>query len=272
MTVGMELEWADVDRHAEIPSELGSWNDKDFTIVNSDGHANSKDGSTWRWGGEINTVPTETAAEQAHIVHALVELLHPVINYRCNFHIHVKPSVDLTQDLDQLKKVAVYFREAEPFVYEHIEPILKPNQEDFPTKEEYKGAMKRYRRCLVSHHYRLPEARWEELLAATTPREVYEAHAPMKFDGGRMWMIAPRPGMNLRSLWKHGTIEYRHFPGTLNPQEIEDSAEWVMQFTQAAINGQPSVDVLYDSRAWAIPVFMPYIHELEIRYQETKDR
>ncbi len=271
MTIGMELEWADVDRHAEIPPELGVWNNKDYTIVNSDGHANSIDGTTWSKGGEINTTPTDTAQEQALIVEKLAKLLNPTINYRCNLHVHVEPSVDLTQDVNTLKKVAVYLREAEPFVYEHLEPIRKPLEGDYLSDEMYKGAMRRYRRSLVSHHYRLPDARWEELLEAETPKEVYEAHAPPKWDGGRMWMIAPRPGMNLRSLWKHGTIEYRHFPGTADPKEIEDSCEWAMQFTQAAIDGQPSVQALYNSRNWMIAKFRLYIHELEVRYQETKD-
>lgn len=272
MTAGIELEWADVDRRAEIPPDLGRWNEKDYTIVNSDGRANHPTGAEWAFGGEINTVPTETAPEQADITRALAVLLRPTINYRCNLHVHVRPAVDIRQDVEALKALARYIRNAEAFVYAVVEPVPLPQWADYQAGDAWAGAMKRYRRRLVSHHYRLPETRYAELMTATTPEEFVAAHAPKTKTGRRNFAIAPRPGINLRSLWKHGTIEYRHFPGTADPVEVESCVAWALMFTEAALANAPSVDRLYESRAWHFPEFRPYDHQLELGYLATAYR
>ena len=271
-TVGLELEWADIDRHATIESNLGTWNTKDYSIVNSDGHANCPAGLTWRWGGEINTCWTHTSQVQSGIVDVLAKQLNPTINYKCNLHVHVRPDVDLIHDLSLLKRVAIYLKLSERFVYSTIEPIAKPTKEEFATEEEFKGAKKRYQRRRVSHQYSLPFARWDEMMSATTPEKFLEAHAPPKWDGGRAWHIAPRPGMNMRSLWKHGTIEYRHFPGTADPVEIESAAEWCLRFTRAAVEGGPSPEEIYAQREWKFPQFKPYDHKLQLGYEATRHR
>jgi len=267
-TVGLELEWADVDTRTPISPELGAWNHNDYTIVNSDGHANDPRCTRWFFGGEINTAPTTTAHDQAGIVGELAALLQPIINYRCNTHVHVKPDIDLTRDVNTLLRVAKFFRAAEPFVYKNLEPIPVPERRDYESEEAFAGAKKRYRRRGVSHHYRLPEARWEELVAATDPLQVYDAHAPLMGNGRRGWHIAPRPGMNLRSLWKHGTIEFRHFPGTADPEEVESCAQWCLSFVDIALDGG-SVEELYRSRTWKVPAFRPYVHTLELGYLAT---
>jgi hypothetical protein len=268
----MEHEWADVDRRCLLPTHLGTWSDQDYTIVNSSGHANCPTGRTWRWGGEINTLPTESAAGQAEIVRQLVEFLDPkpVVNHRSNLHVHVKPDVDLLSDVHTLKQVARYLRRSESFVYNVLEPIPRPTESEYPSTSDMCWAVKRYKRRLVSHHYSLPLSRWMELLSATTVDGVKEAHAAPTRNGKRAWHIAPRPGMNLRSLWKHGTIEYRHFPGTLDPVEIESCAEWCLRFTQAAIDDGPEADELWRQREWRMPRFVACDPALERGYHETK--
>lgn len=271
-TVGLELEWADVDRWATINPMLGKWNTEDYSIVNSDGHANCPTGVNWRWGGEINTIPTRTAHAQGDIVLELKKQLNPTINYKCNLHVHVKPDVNLLEDLDRLKMVARWMREAETFVYSIVEFVPKPTRLEYPDGDEYHGAMKRYRRRLVSHQYRLPENRWNEMMSAKTIQEFYDAHAAPTATGGRAWHLAPRPGMNLRSLWKHGTIEYRHFPGTDDPDEIESCAEWCIRFTEAALEQKPLPHVIYKERTWKFPVFQPYNHTLHEGFELTKHK
>lgn len=270
-TVGLELEWSDIDRWAKISPDLGAWNELDYTIVNSDGHANCPTGTTWRWGGEINTVPTYTANEQAAIVAALAAQLNPTINYRSNLHVHVKPDVDL-EDLQLLKHVAMRMRESEGFVYTIVEPIPRPTRDEYEQDDDdaFRGAMKRYRRRLVSHHYSLPPARWLELVNSTTVDGFRDAHAPPTRNGRRAWHLAPRPGMNMRSLWKHGTIEFRHFPGTADPVEIESAVSWCQSFVDDVALGVTSALELYRSRSWRFPTFRKYDHELETRYQITK--
>lgn len=272
MMVGLELEWADVDRHMTLPTWLGAWNDKDYTLVNSDGHANDPTGADWRWGGEINTCPTGSASDQAWITAALAGRLRPVINYRCNLHVHVHPGVALLEDLELLKAVASYIRRSEPFIFETVEPIPMPVGADYPSDAAFAGAMKRYRRRQVSHHYRLPDARYAELLTAQTAKQALDAHAPRTRTGQRNFAIAPRPGLNLRSLSKHGTIEFRHFPGTADPDEIHECATWALAFTAAALRGGPPVQELWASRTWHFPEFRLYDHALETGYLATTYR
>lgn len=269
-TIGLELEWADVDRWKELPPELGTWNDQDYSIVNSDGHANDPTGRTWRWGGEINTVPTETAIAQGEIVRQLGNLLQPTINYKCNLHVHVKPDVDLLKDLDLLKRVATYMRESEQFVFNTIDPLPQPTSTD---PEIRKGETARYRRNLKSHHGSIPLARWSEMMLAVTVHEFKDAHAPPTKTGGRAWHIVQRTGMNLRSLWKHGTIEFRHFFGSCEPEEIVSAAQWCQLFVAEALDSSITASVLFKDRRyfpWRFPRPQPYDHQLALGFEATK--
>lgn len=269
LTFGLELEWADIDKRIPIPEHCGTWDYRDWTIVNSDGNANDPTGKTNWKGGEINTRPTSTAQEQANIVQELAQLLQPTVNYRCNLHVHVGIP-NAVNDLDILKKLAKYFRENEKFVWSTIEPIPKPVRNAYPSDEAFKGANKRYRRRLVSHHYSIADARYEEMISATTPQQFYDAHAPLGKKGQRVWHIVPRAGMNLRSLWKHGTIEFRHFPGTIDPEEIESAVSWCSMFVEAALITNEPAETLYAKRTWKFPQFKKYQHALEMQYQKTK--
>lgn len=280
VTIGLELEWADVDRWADLPPDLGAWSTADYSIVNSDGHANCPTGTTWRWGGEINTRPTETWMEQASIVIRLRRLLNPTILYKCNLHVHCRDSRfdEMMLDVEKLKGFARYLQEAEHFVYTYVEKLEPPRPEDHITHESLKGATKRYRRNLDSHQHAVPPARWVEMMAATTPEHFRDAHASPTSTGRRAWHIAKRPGMNMRSLWKHGTVEYRHFPGTADEEEVASAARWCQHFTEQATNrafGQVYVTPqrLYEQHGpWRFPKFQPYDHELQLGFDRTKHK
>lgn len=285
-TVGIELEWADVDRWTKIPEDLGKWSMEDYSVVNSDGHANCPTGETWRWGGEINTRPTTGPASQANLVRRLVELLEPkpVINFKCNLHVHVAPSVNLLEqeNLQILKDVATYLRESEAFVYSIVEPLRNwtPMVEEYPDSDELIGATKRWRRNLTSHQHSLPPQRYVEMMSAQSTQEFKDAMAPPTKNGGRAWHVAPRPGMNMRSLWKHGTIEFRHFPGSRDPEEIHDAVDWCQKLTDAAvlratmsrdIHVASASDIYHErDRVWRFPKFVRYDHKLAQGFEMTK--
>lgn len=280
-TVGCEHEFADVDRWVEIPSHLGKWSTMDYSIVNSDGHGNDPTGVSHQWGGEVNTVPTDTPGEQAAI---LVELLehfrqtgHPaVVNWKCNLHVHVKPDLAWHEDVELLKRFASYLRAAEPYVWEVVDPLPKPTRADHVNPDDLAGAVKRWRRNLTSHHYSLPSARWGEMMEARTLQEFRDAHAAPTQAGGRAWHIAPRPGMNLRSLWKHGTVEFRHFFGTLDPDEVECAVRWCQLLTDAAVDHavrdhwiEPET-IAAAHGPWKFPRARPYDHRLQQLFDVTK--
>lgn len=266
LTYGLELEWADVDRTLPLP--FGEWSTEDYTIVNSDGHANCPDGTSWQFGGEINTTPSDTIEGQLEQVRACRDILNPTINYRCNLHVHVGIE---PLNLDVAKTLLRFIVRWQDEVYRLIEPIPAPNKETYDA-EGFKGAMKRHRRRHVSHQSRLPEARVLEALSANSLQEFYEAHAPLGKNGQRMWPIAPRPGMNTRSLRKHGTVEFRHFPGSDDETEIGEALRWCDGFVRCALNGTSPVDFYHANSPWSFPQFRPYEHHLEVRYQETKYR
>src|SRR5688572_28037035 len=89
------------------------------------------------------------------VVTELASLLRPNVNHKCNLHVHVRPSVDLLDDLPRLKRVAQYLRDAEKFVYSVVEPLPEPTAAEFPDAEELRGARKRWRRNLQSHQHSL---------------------------------------------------------------------------------------------------------------------
>lgn len=269
LSYGLELEWADVDRRATLPPGCGEWSSADYTIVNSDGHANDPTGATWQWGGEINTKPSLTIAQQLAQVRSLRRALGPTINYRCNLHVHIGfATTHITVEL--ARRLLAFTVEWQLKLYPLIEPIPKPRLDDFADVEAYDGAMRRYRRRHVSHQHRLPPKRVKEALAARTLDEFYEAHAPLTAAGRRAWHLAPRPGINTRSLHKHGTIEFRHFPGSADEQEISDALDWCRIYIECALYDVDPVKTFIEGRPWRFPTFRPYVHELEIGYQATR--
>ena len=110
-TYGVELEYGDSYRFNELPTGA-KWNDKDNTCVSTTGIANDPLGLLYKYGGEINTKPTDTVKEQIEHIAAINAMLQPapVVNYRSNLHIHVRVP-GLKDDLDSCKKLLRYINE-----------------------------------------------------------------------------------------------------------------------------------------------------------------
>jgi hypothetical protein len=109
------------------------------------------------------------------------------------------------------------------------------------------------------------------MMAATTVQEFYEEHAP-KTEKGRMWFFSPRAAINLRQMWEETeTIEFRHFPGTIDLVEMESCVRWCREFLVAALCNEltPREFYLTDPKPWKFPEFAEYDHELEKMYQLT---
>ena len=270
-TYGVELEYADVYRFNKLPKG-NSWNDKDTTIVNSSGIANDPLGKAWEYGGEINTKPTGSIKEQIKVIEKVNKVLkpEPKINYRCNLHIHVGVP-GLNKDLKACKKLFKYICDYAEEGFSIVEPIPKPFFIDYKTKEAFDGAMKRYKRRLVSHHYMMPKARVKEIFAAKTLKGFYEGHAPLT-KKGRMWYFSPRAGINLRQMFEETeTIEFRHFPGTLNMDEMYSCILWCREFLYQALNKQKRPKEIYKEykdEIW-FPRFKKYSHKRELLYDLT---
>jgi hypothetical protein len=269
-TCGTELEYADVLFGQYLP-EGASWNTKDNTVVNSNGIANDPKGEIYPYGGEINTKPTYSVSDQIDHIAEINKVLNPkpVINYRCNLHLHLRiPGVK--NDLEALKRIQRYIDGNAEEAFSIVERVPKPDRSQM-SQEAYDGAMKRYKRRFKSHQYMVPQSRLDEMYAAKTPHEFWQAHAPIGKDGLRMWYFAPRAGINLRQLFEETeTIEFRHFPGTIDMVEMESCHLWIRAFMIEALSDNPrSPREIYMEGDYKFPEFAPYDYELEKMYQLT---
>lgn len=264
-TYGSELEYGNFD--IRRPLVAGSLNDKDVSVVSSTGIANDPKGELYNFGGEINLDPSNTIEEHVNQFSEIINNLRPapVCNYRSNLHIHVRVP-GLKNDLRMLKQVLWYINEYQLEVFNYVEEI--PDVRAPKGTDEYKWELKRRKRRFVSHQYCLPYKRVEAIMKAETPQEFFEEHAPLT-EKGRMWYFSPRAGINLRQLWEPSeTIEFRHFPGTLNPIEFESCVRWCKHFMNMALNN-PEENPTAVKELFKFPKFQPYEYETEQLYQWT---
>ena len=64
------------------------------------------------------------------------------------------------------------------------------------------------------------------------------------------------------------TIEFRHFPGTMDAEELRCAFTWVHNYTIRALQGS-GVQDLISHKNHGLPKFLPYNHEQEKRYRMT---
>lgn len=279
-TFGAEHELANIERRVLLPPGFG-WDERDCTIVNSNGIANCPKGKLYTRGGEVNTPPTDTIAGQCEAL-TLIKALFPeaTINYRSNTHAHIRVP-GLKDDLRALKRIAMYNRYWLPKVLPVIEPIPYPNGDEYPGELEWLGALRRYKRRKRSHHTVLTEKRTARLVSAQTIEEFFRFEVPEDATGRPMWHAQARAAVNLRQLLQTGTIEFRHFPGTLDEAELRHCFDWCEHYLLCALcptwelrpsgldpwqTFKPEQSVGALAR---FPTFAPYNHDLEIRYRMT---
>lgn len=270
---GVELEYGNCWRGVELP-DGAEWNVLDNTCVSSTGIANDPQGKIYEYGGEINTRPTDTIIEQVEHIQLINKVLTagrtaPVVNYRSNLHIHVRVP-GLHEDLEALKRLLRYVTTYQQQAFDIVETIPTPDPKVLKP-EVYKWAKKRMNRRKTSHQHTLSEKRVQAMLAATTPLEFYHEHAHKDAKGNPAWFQCPRAGINLRQLFEHtNTIEFRHFPGTLDATEMESAITWCHYFIDAALNYDDKAprDILTDFN-FKFADFQPYEYETEQVYQAT---
>ena len=272
-TLGAELELADVDSAKGLPEHFG-WDREDVTMVNSNGVAVDPKHKLYRYGGEVNTRPTLTIKEQVECFKQVLRRFPEAqVNYRSNLHIHIGV-LGLNKDLDALKRFQVYIHEQIPKIIGELEPIPVPTKAEYPDPDALAGAKKRCKRRRKSHQTLLSARRLEHQLKAKTPEEFFRREVPpYDLTLEPSWHQQARCCVNLRHLREEiSTVEFRHFPGTLDPVEFESALQWCAMFTNAALNTNQDAKALY--RNWRalgyrMPKFEPYMHELEQGYLLT---
>lgn len=276
-TYGAEHEWADHPLDRVLPQDYGR-DHRDVTIVNSNGIANDPRGRTWRFGGEINTPPTDSIEGQVDCLRELkLHLPEATINYRSNLHLHIRVP-GLKDDLGQLKDVQFYIHSNMRKVLAQIEPLPRPKlgfnssnpkEEYLFNGEEYEGALRRWRRRRVSHQTLLTPTRLAGQISAKTIEEFFQREVPQSKEGKPLWHLQPRLCVNVRQLLETDTIEFRHFPGTMGNDILRNSLTWCRDFLYAAFMNAPIDELLNKYKGVTFPPFPLYNHAMEKRYRLT---
>lgn len=252
-TFGAEHELADWNALKPLPE--GFQRSPDHTIVNSNGVAAQPKTSVYGFGGEFNTPPTRFWAEQVDCLNRLrAAYPNATVNHRSNLHIHVRVP-GLKESLEDLKQIQLYIHEQLPKVLGQLEPIPAGKT---PAEK------KRARRRKVSHQTFLTKTRLDHQLAASNLQEFFEREVPRSKTGAVMWHAQPRVCVNLRQLLQTDTVEFRHFPGTLDELELGACLQWCFEFLQSAIAEKP-----LQVSSWPFPRFPPFNEAREIGYQAT---
>lgn len=186
----------------EIESENGDTDGLDKIMKDHNGW---KDDGSLRNGVEINTTPS-AGVEFERIVASVCTKLKKrgfEISNRCGLHTHV----DLRDlDKEQINNIYKFFWAIEPLVYALVDKSRASNM--------YCRAVRR--KLFFNEFYQLKPR--EELVDKVN-----------KKTGDRM-------GLNLLSIKKHKTIEFRYHQGSLDPKTILNWVHFVLKGVDYALN------------------------------------
>src|SRR6266446_6992215 len=202
-TFGAELEIGDIDTRVEIP-EGNHWCRKDATICNGNGAANDPLKRLNLFGSEIQTRPGRSPEELLEITLEIYRLFPKLeFNYTTNLHVHIRVP-GLRDDLKALKKIARYQHKFGLRMFHLIDPLIDPMtlpvSRGVSSLEEDRGAVKRYRRRLVSHWHQVPEYQYSLMEAAQTVDEFFLAHRKPAGGLDLLPSRVTRAGVNLLQL------------------------------------------------------------------------
>lgn len=266
-TYGLELEWTEWDRSTPIPPELAELDEDEVEVCNQDGSPYGK-GSEGR-GGELCVTPSDSIDEAVEKVAELREIVGaPGVSHRCYTHVHIAYP-GLAEDVSAAIAVLRYtIDSANADALETLAPA-PPAVEGLPGREG-KIARDWKRRSNLYARSRISALRIPELLAAETPEEFYEAHYPPRRDGkGRAYGVTPRYSVNLRSLRKHGTIEFRTFGGTTEPEEIRELLEFATRYVEEALSDDPTPVADYVG-LYSAPAEIPFDLDAEVTFRDAR--
>lgn len=259
-TYGIELELADVDRRVNLPGGM-SWAKKEKTLVNSDGRAIDCTGKHHTIGGEVNTPPTDTPEEQYEFVKQVNQLFpNAAINHRCNLHCHLTYP-GLSSDLAAQKKILTYARDNSEYLFEkYFTPVRHPDMDKVAWN------------YVAGDRSIMPRWRYDFCMASSTIEEFKLAHSRIK-DGTIYPKTIKRYGVNLYSMFKHGTVEFRSIFGTKDPNEVQDCLRFFTIFMDAALSSeQTPLNELIDWDEFHFPKQVPYSHHLETCFRKDSQR
>jgi hypothetical protein len=274
-TYGAEMQFGDWDTRL-LPPGFGI-DRKEFGNMNSNGIASDPLGRSYPYGGEVLTPWSYTPEEQGGLLQLFL-VMHPdaALNHRSSLHVHIGVP-GLKDHLPALKAVNRYNRTWLPHILDRIEPMPRPKIERIEERgEEFAGRLRRWRKRRVSHHSITTEARVRVMEQAQTIPEFFESCVSRNKRGVPNWHFLCRPAVNLIRLYKigkgdHPTIEFRHFPGTLDPAVLTEAVAWCRDYLCFALADLNPMLLLggYLVRG-LLPMPTPeYSHARELNFRRT---
>ena len=268
-TYGLELEWADTLRSVDIPKELGSWNMFEDTIVNSDGTSNDQLGDRGGKGGEINTAPSESKERQVEIASSLISLFEkagsaPSVNYKCAMHVHIGYE-GIQEDLSGMKSLIKYVSKHQVELLWSTFKLSEPKPQHYGSIDDYQFALEYFRKYTVPYrgHVYSPEI-VSRALSASSVDDFFDIIRPSEDEFDE----TDRSYINLSSIEKNGTVEFRQFSSTTNIDQIRDCLDWCSVFVQEAIGEQRSPEQFMSEQYYDFPEQMRIDPALERLYRE----
>lgn len=258
LTFGCELELPDVDTRVNLPPELAVWDYEDYTIVNSNGLAIDPKKKLNRFGSEVNMTPTSSAESLINNIKELYNIVQTKTNHKCNLHIHVGVE-GLSENIELLRKLIRYTFIHEEYIMSKVDPLPIPHTDLMKKRIDH---------LKKSHQFVYPSSYKQRILQADTLDKIRDSFQPMK-DGRRLTHLVKRCGINIRSLWDNGTIEFRHFFGTDNFEEYESAIKWCELYIENALTDQYDPDILLESRSWKFPRMAEWNEQLQLDWEYT---
>jgi hypothetical protein len=167
-----------------------------------------------------------------------------------------------------VKQLQRYIHEHMPKALPMLQRLSKTTVAEYPDKGEFDGVKRCWRRR-VSYQTLLAPKRVARQLTATSLEEFLRLEPPQSKDGKPLYHCQPRVCVNLRQLLKTGTIEFRHFAGTLDENILMTCFVWVHRFMHHALSNGDFNELLEEFKFEKFPMFLEYNHELEKRYRAT---
>jgi hypothetical protein len=208
---GMELEYTDLIR-GKLP-EGCTWSKLEYSLFNLSTHKltipNDKIALV---GGEIQTRPTDTIAEQLELYDE-INRFYPDANFmwRCAMHIHISKSDGGLPPLEEIKHAHLLIRDQR--VMDRVCFLTAGG-----WKSEHHNLHKRYDPLFDFKH--IAE---KSLLAIQQARSIYEyKRAATKV----VPSLNSRPYINLSSLFQRKTVEFRTFWMTKDRLQVRNALEF----------------------------------------------
>ena len=271
-TYGIEIEVMDADTTISPEKFMGSWNQVEYEVVNSDGSTNK----TSNLGGEFNLIPSNSIEEQIELLKEFKKTYpNAITNYRNTTHIHIGVP-GLKNDLEAILGFFRYIEDNLDYFLQYVVPMShKPRREDFATPSEYKRARLYHSRQYPWFAHRVPQDRVKKILESTSLREFYVKHFwyNEEFEKYEKLANVKRACINFLSLFYHGTVEFRCWPPTINLSELEDYYEFSDRITRAALwDHSMTIEKIWNSKEWKIPPLRPMIPWMEKSYKKERNK